>query len=214
MCHLQSIRKPGPMRRAGALHVLAVAALMVGCRTGTPPLLPPGCEADTFLVYDWTFDGLSGSTGCQPSVAAIRRYSGINIGPCYPETTIALYYAGAGIVPGFPDPDLLCGASIFFYNTPLLTGAVGTITPLDPARNGCPSVGQGFDAAVQLFDTYRVQPDPACAANATLTGGTWRVIQGGGAGQTVEVEARDVTFEPLDGHTLRLDRMYWRAQLY
>jgi hypothetical protein len=42
--------------------------------------------------------------------------------------------------------------------------------------------------------------------------GTFRVMQGGGPGDVVEVEARDVRFLPAhDDQDFRFEWMYWRA---
>jgi hypothetical protein len=69
-----------------------------------------------------------------------------------------------------------------------------------------------------VFVGARTAPsEERCAAGgadfATVTGGTWEVLQGGGEGDRVEVLIRDVTFEPYDGLTFEYTRFRWRGIL-
>jgi hypothetical protein len=76
--------------------------------------------------------------------------------------------------------------------------------------------GGVLDTAVYVG--LRTAPsEERCAAGgadfATVTGGTWEVLQGGDEGERVEVVIRDVTFAPYDGLTFEYTRFRWRGVL-
>ena len=114
-------------------------------------------------------------------------------------------------------PELLCGAIFDFHNVyPLETGTSGIL------ENLCGPFPCDSLPRAGTNTTYHASPEETipCArradgmgVSAVITGGTWHVLQGGAEGDWVTVEARDVTFERILGHTLRFDRMRWHVLL-
>jgi hypothetical protein len=164
------------------------------------------CEGE-YLVFDYTFDDVPGSTGCTPAGA------GMTISPRVAVTQLWQDWLRE---PNVRLPRGICAAAAGFYNIPLHTGARGLLdsTPYTvPAEPWVPQV------ILWVLEFLSSGSDSPCSPGgdgefAVLTGGTWHVLQGGSdAGDWIEIEARDVTFEPLGGHDFRLDRMLWRAQL-
>jgi hypothetical protein len=162
-----------------------------------------------FTYFEYTFDGVPGNTGCVPSIATptTRRTTNrtapaveIGIGPYDTADTMP---ASDPNMRGLPHP--VCAANIHFENTPLEDGSMGDLVDRDA------SVGDGLDPRVWAGVTSDATPDDGrCDMDlntGTLLGGTWRVLTGGWVGDFVDIEARDVTFAPLEGHTFALTRM-------
>ena len=166
------------------------------------------CEGD-HLVFDYALDGVLGSTGCAPARA------GMSILPRGTLTSFAHHWIRE------PDPRSrlpqgICGAGADFYSTPLATGANGPLGSIPYTHPAYPWEPQVILWVVEDLSTGSDSPCPPGGGGefAVLTGGTWHVLQGGSdAGDWIEVEAHDVTFEPLGEHDFRFDRMRWRAQL-
>lgn len=187
---------------------LALVTFSLACSAS----FEPECEGE-YLVFDYVFDGEPGTTGCVPAAGVTGR-------TVHGEYLVSHFWYGPEVIRAenrweimaLPS-EILCGAGMEFRNTPLSTGASGASQPLVPY-----GVTERSEVGVILL--YNTTPDGRpCGEGATLiddavtTGGTWHVIQGGGPGDWVVVEARDVTFEPILGHTFRFDRMRWYVQL-
>lgn len=209
---------------ATASAALLVMPLFTACSCASPPggwdagpsvdggADGGGLECDgEYLVYDYQLDGEPGTTGCKPAQSRTT---------IYPEgMATSLLYGEAVLTREQPSglPAGMCGTDLRFYNTPLVTGETGPVRHLG---SGVPDDVRAPQVVLPLGHGFVTGRDPPeCVPGgpneaAMLTGGTWHVLRGGSEpGEWVEVEARDVTFEPLDGHTFRFDRMQWRVQL-
>ncbi len=178
---------------------LAAAALL-SCGRRPDPVV---CDGAGWSTYDGFADGAGDiRSGCVVAQAwNFVRGGGLPFrGPVEREIRF------------FREPPQLAGSFcmpwLSFMNTQLVSGASGALQ-------------MGYDgqyrssAPAVLTLAAAVDSPGTCSGNvqATLTGGTWHVIQGGDSGDVVEVEARNVTFAPVNGRTLRIDRMWWRVRL-
>lgn len=177
-----------------------------------------GVECDgQHLVFDYLMDGVDGSTGCQSAKAdrwqspSVESTSLIHDPEASPDLR-------AGLPPG------ICGTETHLYNTPLETGANGRIEHVDFIPPPDPWVARVVSG---LSYSFAPSGEPDCdppvpvpegwqRGRATLTSGTWEVLQGGSrAGDWLEFVARNVAFAPFgdDGHTMQFPVMRWRVQL-
>lgn len=172
------------------------------------------CEGQ-FLVYEYDFDGITGDTGCIPagSFTHTRRDS-IRPGAPAWETSMGYRHEAAVHVDrtGLPMPQILCGGGMRFWNIDLISGESGTLEGSDPP------LATGWEPRAFVTMVYDTTPGDGelCDGGAVgeLASGTWHIIRGGSRpGDLIEVEARDVVFEPFMGHTLRFPRMRWRVRL-
>jgi hypothetical protein len=186
----------------------------VGAEDGGDPDLERCGAIGGFTYFEYIFDGVPGDTGCVPSVAYVfTRQTTNRTAPAMkilitPYDTADTMPASDANMRGLPYP--VCGAGLVFENTPLETGSTGLLVDREATS------GDGYDPRAYAGFTYDSSPeDGLCAPDlgGTLIGGTWRVLTGGSVGDFVDIEARDATFEPFDGHTFELTRMRFHVEI-
>jgi hypothetical protein len=161
----------------------------------------PGLDA--YFQTEWVRDGVPGESMCNTPRSFVYHPD--------PDShfweAVEISLGGVQERPGIP----FCGVSASFWNMlPLVTGEVGPVTD---DRDGPDEM---LETAVYL-EVHTAPSEERCAAGgadfATVTGGTWEVLQGGDEGERVEVVLRDVTFAPYDGLTFEYTRFRWRGIL-
>lgn len=163
---------------------------------------PPCAELATYFHTEWTLDGVSTVGGCHETIPSF-----LELDPAGPSRPAAELILGGGQErPGVP----YCGVGLFFTNTPLVTGGTGAVSDDRWA------FGEGFDANV-FVQLNLADSEESCQLGGSEVGvptsGTWQVIQGGGAGDLVDVVFRDVNFARFEGHDFRYDQIRWRGRL-
>jgi hypothetical protein len=105
-----------------------------------------------------------------------------------------------------------CVTSLQTANVEFRTGATGPVNPSVET--------DGRSAAFYVrTSTNRETGAERCTmggdafAYPVPRGGRWTVLQGAVWGNTVDIEIRDVTFEPFDGHELVIPYGRWVAEL-
>jgi hypothetical protein len=189
------------MRLHPAAFLILTCALGCGEHHSVEPHACSGLDA--YFQTEWVRDGVTGQSRCNEPLSGVERYDPWEL---YNRPELEISFGGIQERPGMP----FCGVSALFINTPLVTGDTGTVSD---DRWG---FGDGYDPVVYVG--LRTGPDEAsCAAGgadfATVTGGTWEVLEGGDEGDRVEIVIRDITFAPFEGHTFEYTRFRWRGVL-
>lgn len=107
-------------------------------------------------------------------------------------------------------------AQLIVYNIPLREGAGGVLVAED-GRNTreYPEHLLDWQTPFAELRLLLASSDGVCGdRSGYAVGGTWRVIRGDTIfGESLELEARDIVFDPIDGHTYRFPRIYWNTAL-
>lgn len=175
-----------------------------GCYTSGPEEYEcPGLE---WGRYEWVVDGVTGSSGCFPCFAG--GWTNARPGPSVPATRVDIGGPGGLAEPVFMASPY-CLTAIETANVDFRTGATGIVTASIDTDGRTPAFW------VETL-TDPVPGEARCTRGgdyAVPTGGRWSVLQGGSWGDMVDVEVRDVTFEPVDGHELLIPYGRWVAEL-
>ncbi len=166
------------------------------------------CEGlDEYWLQRWVFDGVPGQQ-CNP-VVGIPEFYGPDQ-PSFPDVRIAPWNPGDR--PVFPD-EPACGASIVLDNMwPLETGRSGPLEQFQRFWMEEPDRVRPHGMVVMTIAADGGACNPE-TIDGVVTAGTWHIVQGGGLGDYVVVEGRDIEFEPFFGHTIRYDLIRWRINL-
>lgn len=212
LTHVEFMRRPRFTEAIGSWVLLAAAC-------GTSPSrvhddaasdvgMQPECAGETF-EYRWTFDGAIGESGCLIP-RAIGHTANESAGGSLAALEIQLLYLAPPEIPPRP-PIPFCGFEAIFDNTPFVNGSTGSVSSDRWAIGGDGQLPNTFirQRTASTLELCRMGGE----AFAVPTGGTWHVIQGGTLGEIIEVEFRDVSFEPVDGHELTYDYIRWRVRL-
>ena len=206
------------------MRILVIAALGLLTGSGTlacSAIVPPdggtmdgsvpSCAGDAYTQFDWNVDGVVGQTPC------VHAYGTGWISGTTSNVEPLSYIVGPD---GSPEshPPLeslpsapLCLAAVYIYNIPLRTGATGGMAADRPydARPAFVATADFVDGGGANCYTL----EPVGRQNLHATGGTWTVLQGGSWGDVVDIEARDVTFEPFLGHAVQIPYVRWRVMM-
>lgn len=193
---------------------LSVLAALAAC--GTSPQAHDASHADgsqpcrdEYLAYAWQLDGNSGEERCLEEPWAYGHSASDSVSASRAALEVRLTFIGSLelLPPTLPFCTLF---EATFDNMLFVTGATG------PVSSDRWAIGDGTSSNV-FPDQRTAATQQLCTSGgdgvALPTSGTWHVLQGGELGEIVEVEFRDVTFAPVDGHELRYDYIRWRVRL-
>jgi hypothetical protein len=191
----------------GVAACAASAPVDAGITDGAVPL----CMGDDWTSFDWIVDSVAGRTPC------VHAYGTGWISSARPSVEPLAYIIGPDGTPEvhppleiLPQPPL-CLAAAYVYNTALRTGATGGMAADQPYDSR-----PAFVVTADFVDGGGANcytRDIVGREGRHATGGTWTVLQGGSWGDVVDIEARDVTFEPFLGHTVAIPYVRWRVRL-
>jgi hypothetical protein len=159
------------------------------------------CDGETWGRYEWVADGVEGESGCHPLLAF--GSTAVMDGPA---TEIRIGGPGALAEPRYM-PLPFCLVGIELLNIDLRTGEAGTVAPTAEIPD------RRTPAFWVRVDVTRGDHAACGEIPPATTGGSWRILQGGTWGSIIDVEVRDVTFEPFDGHELVIPYGRWVARL-
>lgn len=162
--------------------------------------LSPRCPGEAYY-YEWVIDGERGFTEC--GVATGQGSTSAAFGDSIPRSTHIL----SGIAVSDPPHPLCGGTEFWFANMDLVTGGSGLIAPDRNYTDQESSVWARTQAAFGV-DCYDDLSD-----NAVPISGSWHVVEGGGWGDVVTVEVRDLLFEPGNGLDVEIPYYFWRGRL-
>jgi hypothetical protein len=229
---MSDAKRPTMRRRvAMALSLSSVAAVALGlalpagsCSAGTAGG-EPCADLDEFGYLEWTYDGVKGHTDCDaPAGWTVVRGDPGRVPPTY--ASFLEFGARGKVEPhGFPasrpDPEFVCLFGLYATNWEPVPGSSGAGIDLPywdfMNRVGAPDARR-FSPRVDV-NPRRTGCSDLAAIDGQLTPrpgtGTWRVRESDGTlapGALIDLEVRDVEFEPFDGHVLRIDYARWRGR--
>lgn len=168
---------------------------------------PECAHMEEYFLADWSVDGAAGTSGC----VAAQGIQHFPTGPlCVDAPPLTINFFSIDGDRGLPRPELTCAMAAGVFNLELETGGTGLVQQGVLGPSPCDLEYFGF--------VLNLGSEAECASggreSARVSGGTYGVLQGGSVGDVVEVELRDITFEPIAGHIVVFHRVLYHVRLY